>query len=602
MKKRIAMLLILSLAFNLFAFSFAQSAAFTEKAVPVIREDGETDAFTVRFYPDQPNVPYCGLRAYSEYLGSNPLTCETGADGTLIFTGTQGVKAVVDPKAGTLSTEDWTGFHCPAPPYAGQPVALKDSNCAFVRIADVTYEEDPRPLTLDFGKYGLRMYADADDVYLSLTLVSSLLCDISTRMMTWNGERARFGRYGTELFESPDMESAMMQTLVTKGVRPEDVAEETFAELCFDIDNFFGHPGVAVLDAAIAEKGLKQALLDLGEAGEALIEELQSTRGNDYLKGMDDLFLFYLNDGHTYNMDSALIHSEWTLQEIEPYDNDTYSALMKSPVIIITLLAEQILQTRAGIWGEDVYRECGNTAIIRLDGFMPDEAGWQAYYGGEGELPQDGAGIVVAGLRKAAENPDIQNVLFDLSYNEGGSSDVLAFIAALSVGADRLYGVDKLTGRRMTVTYEADTNLDGAFDARDREAVYDRFRYGVLTTREDFSCGNLFPVVMQEKGAALLGEPSGGGSCTIQIVALPDGTSFIMSSGQWQVTDKNYVDVEGGCKTDIPIATELTWTSQEGIDMPVYDNSAYYDDEKLNALLNDWFATNGKQDTVPDAA
>jgi hypothetical protein len=64
-----------------------------------------------------------------------------------------------------------------------------------------------------------------------------------------------------------------------------------------------------------------------------------------------------------------------------------------------------------------------------------------------------------------------------------------------------------------------------------------------------------------------------------------------MSSGQWQVTDKNYVDVEGGCKTDIPIATELTWTSQEGIEMPVYDNSAYYDDEKLNVLLNDWFAT-----------
>lgn len=602
MKKRIAILLILSLAFNLFAFSLAQSAAFTEKAVPVIRENGETDTFMVRFYPDQPNVPYCGLRAYSEYLGSNPLTCETGADGTLIFTGTQGVKAVVDPKAGTLTTEDWTGFNCPAPPYEGKPVALKDSNCAFVRITDVTYEGDARPLALDFGKYGLRMYADADDVYLSLTLVSSLLCDISTRMMTWNGERARFGRYGTELFETPDMESAMMQTLVTEGVRPEDVAAEAWAELCFIIDNFFGHPGVAALDAAIAEKGLKQALLDMGDAGETLIEALQSTRGYDYLKGMDDLFLFYLNDGHTYDMDAALLRSEWTLQEVEPYDNDTYSALIKSKVIFISQLATQILETRAEIWGEDVYRECGNTAIIRLEGFMPDEAGWAAYYGGEGELPQDGAGIVIAGLRKAAENPDIQNVLFDLSYNEGGSSDVLAFISALAVGADRLYGLDKLTGRRMTVTYEADTNLDGAFDAKDREAVYDRFRYGVLTTREDFSCGNLFPVVMQEKGAALLGETSGGGSCAVQIVALPDGTSFMMSSAQWQVTDENFVDVEGGCKTDIPIATELTWTSQEGIEMPVYDNSAYYDDEKLNALLNDWFATNERQDAAPDAA
>jgi len=38
--------------------------------------------------------------------------------------------------------------------------------------------------------------------------------------------------------------------------REEDVIREDYAELCFNLDYFFGHPGVALLDKGISEKGL----------------------------------------------------------------------------------------------------------------------------------------------------------------------------------------------------------------------------------------------------------------------------------------------------------------------------------------------------------
>ena len=81
------------------------------------------------------------------------------------------------------------------------------------------------------------------------------------------------------------------------------------------------------------------------------------------------------------------------------------------------LLHEVIPLQRRSIWGDENYREYGSTAIIRLDGFMPDEDAWNRYYSGEGDFPEDCLGIVITGLRKAAENPDIENVIFDLTCN-----------------------------------------------------------------------------------------------------------------------------------------------------------------------------------------
>ena len=590
MKKLIALLLTLSLALAMTAYSQGEAATFSEKDIPVLMEDGDTQTFRVRFYPDQPNIPYCGLRAYSEFLGVNPLTCEAAADGTWVFASAQGAKAIVDPGAGTITVDDWSRFLYPALPFEGNCGGLKDTKCGFVRIVDMGYEETARPLTLNLGRYGLRMYPGDQDVFMSMTLISGILSDVSTLIMSWNGERARLGRFGTPLLEGPDMDSAMMRALMTEGVRPEDTAKETWAEFCFYIDHFYGHPDVVSLDDAIAEKGLQQALLDLGEEGKALVEAMQSTRGHDYLKGMITLLLFYLYDGHTADMYITLYDS-WTLDDTSnDFDLATLASIYQSPLYLQAMAGESIVETRTAIWGDEPYREYGSTAIIRIDSFMPDEAGWEAFYRDGGEIPQDTVGNVITGLQRAAANPAIKNVLFDLSYNEGGASDALAFITTLSVGANRIYGIDKLTGRRMTVTFEVDTNLDGVFDERDADVIYDQFNYGVLTSMQAFSCGNLFPFMMQGAGAVLLGEPTSGGSCCVQLAPLSDGDLLCFSSGLWQVTDGNYISVEDGCKTDLPIDHEESIITEDGFSLPTFDYSAYYDDAMLDNMMNEWFA------------
>ena len=267
---------------------------------------------------------------------------------------------------------------------------------------------------------------------------------------------------------------------------------------------------------------------------------------------------------------------------------------MNSPVLMNQLANELIPPQREAIWGAEPYREYGSTAIIRLDSFMPDEAAWEAYSGGDDALPEDALGYLVDGLRRASENPEIKNVIFDLSCNSGGSSDMMMMILGLTTGQDHIYGINRLTGRRMTLTYEVDANFDGVFDDSDREAAYD-FNYGVLTTRHAFSCGNLFPIIMQEGGAVVIGEPTSGGSCCIQIGTDTQGFTFVLSSGQWQLIDSQGESVEGGCSVDLPIEPASNpmldvlagaFTVEGGLP----DFTAFFDDATLDQMMNDWFA------------
>ena len=296
--------------------------------------------------------------------------------------------------------------------------------------------------------------------------------------------------------------------------------------------------------------------------------------------------------------DSERIKAELQGQE-RPED------LVKSPVYLNQALNEFITMQRDGAWGNDTYREAGNTAIIRLDSFMPDEEAWDLYYKGEGDFHEDPLGIVLTGLKKASENPEIENVIFDLSCNGGGSPDVMMAILEVATGQTQLYGIHRLTDRDMTFTFEADTNFDGVYNEKDKDVRYD-FNYGVLVTRHAFSCGNLFPFIIQEAGAALIGEPSSGGSCCVQVGTDAEGFSYMMSSGQWQLTDADGVDVEGGCRIDIPIEAKSNRIVKSvlgffGVDEGLPNYEKYFDDAYLSQLMNDYFQAEAEAETEDEA-
>ena len=234
---------------------------------------------------------------------------------------------------------------------------------------------------------------------------------------------------------------------------------------------------------------------------------------------------------------------------------------------------------------------------LRVDAFNPDITVWEAYYAGTGEIPTDALGIVWTGLKRASENPEIKNVLFDLSCNLGGSGDMLMAMLDLATGDNIFRGYNVLTGQHEHAVVHTDKNLDGVFDEKDDEVRYD-FNYAVLTSRASFSCGNLFPFLMQDNGAVLIGEPTGGGSCCVQMATLTGGAVFMMSSYTWQLRDENDRPIEDGCVTDLPITRVETDPETDNPRLSGGDYSAYFDDEALDRMINEWFA---QQEEAPAA-
>ncbi len=587
-------LLVLCMVLALSLPAAADEAEYTQQDTKVIREGEDAGELPLRFYKETPNIPYMGMNEYSEFMKRQSLTLRE-EDGLIILENGIGEELQCDVDAGRITVNNWCRFFDLPLPLENEALGWKDTSCRFVRITAVDFEDEPSPVVLDFARYGIRIYADQDDIYLPVSVLSNMMTDIATNHLLYNGEKLYAQKMSLDL-TSPEgfWESDVFQAEFQGQERPEDMIAQCYADLCFNFDYFFGHPGVAMLDEELAEKGLDQALTDLGEEGIAIKEGLHSPSLAEYAAALNKLFMVCLSDGHTVftsgaalAQESAYISGQTAQKQLAPLKD-----ILDSPVTMKQLLHEVIPLQRRSIWGDENYREYGSTAIIRLDGFMPDEDAWNRYYSGEGDFPEDCLGIVITGLRKAAENPDIENVIFDLTCNSGGSPDVMMAILAVTTGQTQLYGIQKVTGQRMTFTFEADANFDGVYDEKDKEVNYD-YNYGVLTTRHAFSCGNLFPIIAQEAGAVLIGEPTSGGSCCVQIGSEAQGLSYAMSSAQWQLTDSQGVTVEGGCSIDLPIQPKASplidrLVSIIGVEEGAPSFAGYYDDELLDSMMNEW--------------
>ncbi len=597
MKKTLACLLALVMMTSTFSFASAEEAAFTVRETPVIRGGEQDGSLNLRFYSDAPSVAYLGMKAYVSFIMGVDLAVTAGEDGTWEVANPNGSSILVNPAAGTISAPDWASFQAPPVPY-NTAVGIKDSACAWSYYSEIVYEDAPNAVVFDFAKYGIRIYADGEDVYLPLALLSTLFVDCALNYVVYNGETVF--RPSLEIESLTGLpagyyESERMRALITgEAERAEDEIRESYGELCFILDNFFGHPGVAELDAPIREKGLDAALRDMPDGeGEIILEKLMSPRMTDYLVGLGKLFFRSLDDGHT-----AFIGILDLIGGKTPYTGAYWQIMLgisaemtsSSSVYRELLLQDPIRNARAAAWGNEVYQEFGSTAILRIDDFNPDTAGWEAYYAGTGDVPADAYGITWSGLKRASENPEIRNILFDLTANGGGSGDVLMAMMDLATGADVFRGYNYLTGQREHTVIHTDKNLDGVIDDKDREVQYD-FNYGVLTTRMSFSCGNLFPFMMQENGAVLLGEPTGGGSCCVQTAALSGGAVFMMSGYNWTLRTENFESVEDGCRTDLPIERiESTVKLDINPRLTGGDYTPYFDGEMLDRMMNEWFA------------
>lgn len=417
--------------------------------------------------------------------------------------------------------------------------------------------------TVSLDDYGMMIYQKEDRLYLPFSLASMFLSDGMDMFYMFSKD----GIYLIDLYaDEEDSNSAYpgnycgnveYNKTVFQEPRTKEDAAFAYGLICINIDYFYGYPEKSMIEAdpyRIQSRGLDKAL-DQTEFGKLAKKYLLSQNWAEYICGLEMLDILF-SDGHCripYSnpthywkqnegcMDSALSEKDTTqLRELKNwlYSTEEYRGLL--------LKCEANMQISRGIWkareerwsmpsciayGEDTYHEQGDTAIISFDNFKIDHLSWNEYYanGCKGEIPNsDCIGTVYYGLKKASENPKIQNVIIDLADNLGGESDAVAMLLAFLTGKAYFRTEDTQTGIITRVNYKADCNFDGVFDDQDW-SIYD-FNYKILVSGSTFSAASALALYGNEEGVFIVGTPVNGGCCNVQLYSDGEGILYCLSS------------------------------------------------------------------------
>jgi C-terminal processing protease CtpA/Prc len=196
--------------------------------------------------------------------------------------------------------------------------------------------------------------------------------------------------------------------------------------------------------------------------------------------------------------------------------------------------------------GVEGYLEVGNTAYITFDAFTFSRERLSGYNENSADISDTVGLIVYAHSQINRENSPIENVVLDLSCNQGGETDIAVYVTAWMLGYCDFHATNPITGSYATTSYKVDVNLDGIFDENDTVANKNLY---CLISNASFSGANLVPALLKESGrVTLLGATSGGGGCSVQFASMADGTVFQFSSNHYisVVSNGAYYGIDRG--------------------------------------------------------
>lgn len=547
---------------------------------PVFREALTGETVALRYYDGLPDVPCLGLAEYYRLVLGADMPVEVREDGVYAFTAADGTVALLDANAGTLTCADFTRFtNLMARLVPGMDNQYLDAP-AFARPEGLSYA-DPKPVTLDFAKYRIPVHAREGDVDLPLTTLSDMFANLSYAYVSFNGENVYINddnRIDPAWRRDPGYADAIYR----RADRAPDAAAFAYDELCFAVDTFYGYPGRAPLNDALREKGLDGALRDYSDDSRRCRTLLKSEKLGEYALGSRMLSALMDDGGHT-----GFDYAEWYAEKPECAAFAADYAAAAAGVVPDRAARARLKrdgtnvkimqQKRRKAYGNGHYAEKGDTAVIWFDSFMYDFDGWRAFYESGAPRPvNDPMAHVIDGLNRAAQNPEIKYVVLDVSCNRGGSADMVAAVMSLIADVSSFSTENLLTGCVETQRYRVDRNFDGVFDDRDAAVRYD-FRFGALTSRYAFSCGNLLPALMRDQGMAVLGETSGGGTCAVEKHAAPEGFVYQFSSAMGRLINARGETIDDGVPVDVVLTDGR-------------DYSAFYDLDALSRAMNECFS------------
>lgn len=540
---------------------------YVERLVPVVDPKQQSQGtVTLRFYDDMPNVAYVNVSRYHEMMcPGTTITVRKLDDGKFLLTNPQGT-ATVDTDNNRFMSSDYEAFtNMMGMVQAGMPNTVYD---ALPIIRWKSFEANPKQVdvTLDYGKYGIDIREDGENVYFPFATISDLYIDGFMHLSDFNGETVMVAPNGS--YSLDDGYPEFLTTPLLKDTRTADMADYAYKNLCFTLTNFFGYPGRTLLEKSMKEKGLDQALQDYGKAGTMTRELLQSTDMYDFFSGSATLSRLLYDGGHTYT-DLTIINkidpkssfaeklkpiAQTKMEEFEGYCPEYQT--IKQATAANRDLRKQLNDLREEKIGKDVYyTKVGNTAYCYFNSFMCDDSGWRKYYKGEGpkptikEYPKDWLVILIDAIERAQSDPEVKNFILDTSTNGGGSSDIVMFITSMFCDKPDMYYENTLTGQKMKCSYDVDRNLDGKFDEKDKE-VRLNMNIGVMISPCSFSCGNMLPALLKDYGICLLGKQSGGGSCCVLYNPSADGFGYRYSTHRGRLNNVKGENIDAGIKPD----------------------------------------------------
>ena len=585
----------------------ADGGSYTEKVFPVVYKVTPDAQVTLRFYDALPDVPYISVSDFQSIVlpGSTMTVTHTGV-GEYTLTNADAT-AVVNINNDVFVSEDFEAFTNQMGLLQPGMANVYYDGMPFVRYKGVTYTPAKVTTTLDMGKYGIDIHADGKGaVYFPFATLADMYTDLFYHHTGFNGEKVVVNTSVNEVNLS-EIDPTYNEPLLSKKARSESMAAFNYKELCFAMDHFYGYPGRVKYNAQLKAKGLDKVLEEDVENGPEIKQLLLSTSMGEYFTGMMGLFAIYF-DGHT----SMEILSQAVGNEREKYADllaeftRTQMAHMNfqgmlleavAPMMSMMQSSMAVAQLRPAAYGQGVtYYKKGNTAVCVFDSFNSrNEKAWKDYYEGKGPMPTventqgDDMVIFLDALKKADADPEVKNLIIDISANGGGSADIVMAMTSLIMDKSYISQDNALTGQRAIVEYEVDRNFDGVFDEKDKDVHYD-LNFAVLTSGMSFSCGNLFPSILKDNGIPVMGETSGGGVCAIQAMCTADGFCFQISSFRARLNTLAGENIDEGIIPDLSIATDgktqVEVSEEEAV--PARDYSKFFDVDYLTKLLSEY--------------
>ena len=157
-------------------------------------------------------------------------------------------------------------------------------------------------------------------------------------------------------------------------------------------------------------------------------------------------------------------------------------------------------------------------------------------------------------------NPEVKNIVIDLSYNTGGNlGALLRVLGHMTEEPIRMSYMNPRDGSNVTYFVEVETN------------ALTSVNWFILTSKVTFSAANLMASIAKDMGiATILGTQSGGGASSITPIILPNGTFFTMSSlnvlSYRTGNDEDgytYYSIEDGIEPDVVLAVKDLYNPQK---------------------------------------